>query len=235
MELVLIFITKNRKRNRFNVNGIWRPRNVHINRIYTWEDIKGRQSSPGIVTKLKKMGAFAAPISHLLPSILNPKTPLILSKQHCQTAPKQPHKSSSITLSIQRRQLLLLSVPVISLTSFFQYNSRSFAAPIYDPVSPAERDASLSLSQRVSEAVSLLEKGRDLQAKGDFIQALQCFSQVPTFFFVFFGFACVVEFMLWILSSVDILSETYDINVSLVLFYGLVGWNRMSQECYAEL
>ena len=46
-------------------------------------------------------------------------------------------------------------------------------------MSPAERNASLSLSQRVSEAVSLLEKGRDLHAHGDFIKALQCFSQVP--------------------------------------------------------
>ncbi|KAK1361552.1 Tetratricopeptide helical [Heracleum sosnowskyi] len=121
------------------------------------------------------MGAFAAPISHLLPSsILNPKTPSSSSKKPCQT----PHISSPSSLNIQRRKLVLLSVPVISLTSFFQYNSRSSAAPVYDPVSPAERDASLSLSQRVSEAVSLLDKGRDLQAKGDFVQALQCFSQV---------------------------------------------------------
>ncbi|KAL8134212.1 uncharacterized protein LOC141712838 [Apium graveolens] len=118
------------------------------------------------------MGASAAPISHLLP------------KPPCQTAPKQPSISSSLSLCIQRRQLLLLSVPVISLTTIFHYNPKNSAAaaaaeaPMYDPVSPAERDASLSVSQRVSQAVTLLDKGRDLQAQGDFIQALQCFNQV---------------------------------------------------------
>lgn len=127
------------------------------------------------------MGASAAPISHLLPSsVLNPKTPSSSSKISCQTPPKQPHLSS-----IQRRHLLLLSVPVISsFTTIFHFNPKSSAAAAaapmyeYDPVSPAERDASLSVSQRVSQAVSLLDKGRDLQAKGDFIQALQCFNQV---------------------------------------------------------
>lgn len=146
-------------------------------------------------------GAYAAPISHLLQSTLNPQTPSILSKLLCQTAPKQPHlssSSSSSSLSIQRRQLVLFSVPVISLTSIFQFNSKSSAVPTsYDPVSPAERDASLSLSQRVSEAVSLLEKGRDLQAQGDFIQALQCFSQVPPLFDFYLLLCCMFRFSLY--------------------------------------
>lgn len=78
-------------------------------------------------------------------------------------------------VTIQRRHLLLFSLP---LSFTFQFNSRSSALPNYDPVSPAEKDASITLSQRVSEAVELLEKGREFQAQGDFSKALEYFSEV---------------------------------------------------------
>lgn len=49
---------------------------------------------------------------------------------------------------------------------------------MYDPVSAAEREASALVSERVSQAVELLEKGRELQTQGDFSGALDYFSKV---------------------------------------------------------
>ncbi|KAM7513836.1 hypothetical protein LguiA_003419 [Lonicera macranthoides] len=127
-----------------------------------------------------------APISHLLPHSLpnpikkNPNSSAIPQK------PIIPHKSftksiissskyPSSSSAIQRRHLLLFSLP-ISIT--IQLGSGSALAAGFDLVSPAERDASMEVSRRVDEAVELLERGRELQAKGDYHQALDCFAQV---------------------------------------------------------
>ncbi|PWA34667.1 Tetratricopeptide-like helical [Artemisia annua] len=112
------------------------------------------------------------PISHLLLPTNNNiknKTPLIS---------KQPFiiVSSLRRRRIQRRQVLLLSVPLISLAS----TSCCWGASVFDPLTEAERAASNEVTRRVEEAVDLLEKGRDFQAKGDYVQALQCFTQVVT-------------------------------------------------------
>ncbi|CAD6270317.1 unnamed protein product [Miscanthus lutarioriparius] len=45
-------------------------------------------------------------------------------------------------------------------------------------VTEAERAASVALSRRVGEAVGLLERGRELQARGEFPQALASFTRV---------------------------------------------------------
>lgn len=124
------------------------------------------------------MGAYAAPICHLLsPSPPNPNP----ESQNPNPSRKNPIKLHPVVvsrapLSIQRRHLLLFSVP-ISLSSSIPLNSSALAS--FDFLSPAERDASEVVSRRVAEAVELLERGRDLQAQGDFNQALDYFTQVP--------------------------------------------------------
>ena len=52
------------------------------------------------------------------------------------------------------------------------------AAAGYDPVTEAERAASAAVSLRVGEAVRLLDLGRDLQARGEFPEALASFTAV---------------------------------------------------------
>lgn len=52
------------------------------------------------------------------------------------------------------------------------------AAAGYDPVTDAERAASDTVSQRVGEAVRLLDLGRELQARGEFAEALASFTAV---------------------------------------------------------
>ncbi|KAF6167184.1 hypothetical protein GIB67_029822 [Kingdonia uniflora] len=113
------------------------------------------------------MGACKAPIFHLLlPSKPKPQTPKTL----------KPLSSSSTTT----RRLLLFSLP-ISTTLFLHQPLSSYATTTttsFDPVSPEEKDASVSLSKRILKAVELLDKGREFQAQGDFIQALNYFTQV---------------------------------------------------------
>ncbi|KAK1301053.1 hypothetical protein QJS10_CPB13g01017 [Acorus calamus] len=111
--------------------------------------------------------------------------------QHHRLPPPQPtkphhHPIQILTLTppppttTTTRRVLLFSLPISSL--LLLSNPSSFAAapppPSYDPVSPSERDASSALALRVSEAVRLLDLGRDFQAHGDFGQALHYFSQV---------------------------------------------------------
>ncbi|KAI8540652.1 hypothetical protein RHMOL_Rhmol08G0003200 [Rhododendron molle] len=122
------------------------------------------------------MGAYAAPICHLLPpSPPNPNP----ESQNPNPSRKYPIKLHPVVvsrapLSIKRRHLLLFSVP-ISLSSSIPLNSSALAS--FDFLSPAKRDASEVVSRRVAEAVELLERGRDLQAQGDFNQALDYFTQ----------------------------------------------------------
>ncbi|KVH87440.1 Tetratricopeptide-like helical [Cynara cardunculus var. scolymus] len=120
------------------------------------------------------MGACSPPISHLLP---NPNKTLITNTT------RKPFfiilsSSSKHQLTIQRRQLLLLSLPIsITTIQLTCSSSSAVAAPIFDPISEPERAASLEVSRRVAEAVELLEKGREFQAQGDYVQALQYFTQ----------------------------------------------------------
>ncbi|XP_076938250.1 uncharacterized protein LOC143606335 [Bidens hawaiensis] len=120
------------------------------------------------------MGACSPPISHLLlnnnkpPTLNKKKKPPFLIIVCC--SPKKPHQLTTI----QRRQLVLLSLPTVSVCSI-QLNS---AASVFDPITEAERAASVEVSRRVAEAVELLEKGREFQAQGDYVQALQYFTQV---------------------------------------------------------
>ncbi|XP_059642860.1 uncharacterized protein LOC132284745 [Cornus florida] len=123
------------------------------------------------------MGAYAAPISHLLlPSSPNPnKNPN--SKPPKSNPKRTPMKpiTSKASFTIQRRHFLLLSLPISIST---QYSSWFYALASVEPVSSAEEDASATVSRRVAEAIELLERGRELQAQGDFNQALEYFTQV---------------------------------------------------------
>ncbi|KAG5245066.1 hypothetical protein OIU76_002759 [Salix suchowensis] len=122
------------------------------------------------------MGACKAPISNLL----LPSPP---------PSPPTPNQNTTT------RRLLLFSLPLLttatttnllplsttgaqipSVNSSIQLNSCWALAESYDPVSQAEKEASTAISKRVSEAVELLEKGREFQAQGDFSEALLYFT-----------------------------------------------------------
>ncbi|KAB5548256.1 hypothetical protein DKX38_011662 [Salix brachista] len=126
------------------------------------------------------MGACKAPISNLLPS--QPPPPL----------PRTPNPRAT------SRRLLLFSLPLFTTATAanllpFSTTGAKFAsasgiqlnlnsgwalADSFDPVSQAEKEASAAISRRVSEAIELLEKGRELQAQGDFNEALLYFTQL---------------------------------------------------------
>ncbi|KAF8404357.1 hypothetical protein HHK36_009240 [Tetracentron sinense] len=113
------------------------------------------------------MGVSKALIFNLLLSTPKPENP---------KTPKRISAAPSI-----RRRLLLFSLPISTTTlllSCTNQPSSCSALTSFDPVSPAEKDASTVLSQRVSVAVELLEKGKELQAQGDFNGALEYFTQV---------------------------------------------------------
>ncbi|KAB5556416.1 hypothetical protein DKX38_007325 [Salix brachista] len=124
------------------------------------------------------MGACKAPISNLL----LPSPP---------PSPPTPNQNATT------RRLLLFSLPLLttatttnllplsttgaqiaSANSSIQLNSCWALAESYDPVSQAEKEASTAMSRRVSEAVDLLEKGREFQAQGDFSEALLYFTLI---------------------------------------------------------
>jgi len=134
------------------------------------------------------MGACKAPISNLL----LPSPP---------PSPPTPNQNATT------RRLLLFSLPLLttatttnnlplsttgakiaSANSRIQLNSCWALAESYDPVSQAEKEASTAISRRVSEAVELLEKGRELQARGDFNEALLYFTLVCYPFPLFLAF-----------------------------------------------
>lgn len=118
-----------------------------------------------------------APISYL--PLRNPKTRIYNSQTRVLQLPNRRLFLFSLPLS----SFVLLPVPSFgdgngAIDKFQHGSSSSYAATMYDPLSAAEREASALVSQRVSQAVDLLEKGRELQAQGDFTAALGYFSQV---------------------------------------------------------
>lgn len=123
-------------------------------------------------------GACRAPICHLPPQ--KPKTRIQNSHSRRAQLPNRRLFLFSLPLS----SFLLLPVPSFGdgnnaiIIDKLQSGPSSFAATMYDPVSAAEREASALVSERVSQAVELLEKGRELQTQGDFSGALDYFSKV---------------------------------------------------------
>ncbi|KAK9230224.1 hypothetical protein WN944_023191 [Citrus x changshan-huyou] len=122
------------------------------------------------------MGAYQAPVCHLL-----------LSGSQSEAQRRNPIKTPKIPLQLPltSRRLLFFSLPFSSLLLLPNNrkitnkpsSSDAFAAT-YDPLTQAEKDASAAVSSRVSDALELLEKGRELQAIGDFNKALQYFTLV---------------------------------------------------------
>ncbi|KAG9457162.1 hypothetical protein H6P81_001670 [Aristolochia fimbriata] len=90
---------------------------------------------------------------------------------------KETAIGTSYPIPTTTRRVLLLSLPISSL---MLYTTPLLAAPVpkYDPLTPSEKEASAALSRRISDAIELLEKGRELQAQGDFVHALDYFTQV---------------------------------------------------------
>ncbi|KAJ4819090.1 TPR repeat protein [Rhynchospora pubera] len=97
----------------------------------------------------------------LLPHLLNPKLPV-----SSLPSPLRATKRNFL--------FLLLSLPL----SPFPALSESTDGDTFDPVTALERQASADVSRRVDKAVELLDLARDLQAKGDFPQALLFFTQL---------------------------------------------------------
>ncbi|XP_020147547.1 uncharacterized protein [Aegilops tauschii subsp. strangulata] len=97
-----------------------------------------------------------------------------------QQPPVVISRSPSAATTTRRR--LLVSVGGLLLVAAASNNAsrRAAAAAVdsYDPVTEAERAASEAVSQRVGEAVQLLEAGRELQARGEFAGALASFTAV---------------------------------------------------------
>lgn len=122
------------------------------------------------------MAVCRAFVSHLLlPSPSPPNPSKVLSPN--------PNKILVPNSSPIGRRFFLFSLPISSLLLFTANGesartSSCLAAEGFDPVSSAERGASALLSRRIAEAVELLDKGRELQAQGDFGGALRYFSKV---------------------------------------------------------
>ncbi|OEL26490.1 hypothetical protein BAE44_0012490 [Dichanthelium oligosanthes] len=100
----------------------------------------------------------------------------------------QPSPSSLASTRTGRRQLLVSGGLLLAAGSISTASSGRAAAAAggggglvgYDGpvVTEADRAASAAVSRRVGEAVGLLELGRELQARGEFPQALASFTRV---------------------------------------------------------
>ena len=98
-----------------------------------------------------------------------------------QRPPVIPSPPSASTRT--RRQLLASAGGLFLVAAAGNNNNASRGAASaagldYDPVTEAERAASEAVSQRVGEAVRLLDAGRELQARGEFAGALASFTAV---------------------------------------------------------
>jgi len=121
------------------------------------------------------MVASKAPIINLLlllPSYSSHRNSITINSnaKHLKPILKTPLPNRRLFLFSLSLPTLLLSPP--------SNTSSCYALDSFDPVSSTEREASAAISRRVSEAVDLLDKGRELQAKGDFGQALGYYTQV---------------------------------------------------------
>ncbi|XP_068316616.1 uncharacterized protein [Pyrus communis] len=159
----------------------------------------------------------APPIPHLLPT---------------SSSSTQPANVKSPLLS---RRLVLLSLPLATfllpskascsdtnstnVNSTTPSGSTSSALTSFNPISAAERDASDAISRRISDALELLEKGRELQALGDFDQALVCFTQVIEKYndFAFSDYARVGRSLVLyeVGNREDAIAEMEDVSISL--------------------
>ncbi|KAL6219855.1 hypothetical protein ACLB2K_007614 [Fragaria x ananassa] len=122
------------------------------------------------------MGACKAPIPNLL---------LTSSSSSSSTQPSTLKALLPISRSpLLTRRLVLLSLPLATFllpsnsSAADAIDSTSSAVTSFNPISDAERESSAAISRRISEALELLEKGREFQATGDFDKALLSFTQV---------------------------------------------------------
>eukprot|EP00262_Sarcandra_glabra_P004783 TRINITY_DN16034_c0_g1_i1.p1 TRINITY_DN16034_c0_g1~~TRINITY_DN16034_c0_g1_i1.p1 ORF type:complete len:220 (+),score=32.75 TRINITY_DN16034_c0_g1_i1:87-746(+) len=105
----------------------------------------------------------------------------LLTSSKPKKTPKPPKAPKALEPKPRKsRRLLIISLPISTLLFSIPNPPLSCAAPLpnFNPVTPFEQNASSLLTQRVSEAVELLDKARDFQAHGDFTQALNFFTQV---------------------------------------------------------
>ncbi|GLJ48419.1 hypothetical protein SUGI_1022010 [Cryptomeria japonica] len=96
--------------------------------------------------------------------------PLVYGKRKIMAA---AFTASSKSISVGRRAVFLSIPPLL-----MHYHCPHVEAEDYETATQKDKEASYTLEKRVGEAIVLLEKGRELQAQGDFIQALNCFTQV---------------------------------------------------------
>ncbi|KAM1052494.1 hypothetical protein ACFX13_000088 [Malus domestica] len=159
----------------------------------------------------------APPIPHLLPT---------------SSSSTQP---ANVKWPLLSRRLVLLSLPLATfllpskascsdtnssnVNSTTPSGSTSSALTSFNPISAAERDASDAISRRISDALELLEKGRELQALGDFDQALVCFTQVIEKYndFAFSDYARVGRSLVLyeVGNREDAVAEMEDVSISL--------------------
>ncbi|GMY12494.1 hypothetical protein FCV25MIE_07733 [Fagus crenata] len=119
------------------------------------------------------MGASKASISHLLiPSSSSPRN------SNSNSNSNNLNSRVKLPISNTTRRLFLFTLPLPTFLLFPLQPTSYSALATFEPVTPAEKEASATVSRRVSEAVELLDKGRELQAQGDFNQALLYFTQV---------------------------------------------------------
>ncbi|KDP34437.1 hypothetical protein JCGZ_12797 [Jatropha curcas] len=113
----------------------------------------------------------------------------LISNLQLPSSPSAPNSHKTPKSSNTNRRLFLLSLPICitctsttlvlpSNLSIVQSNSSLALAESYDPISQAEKDTSSAVSRRISEAIEFLDKGRELQAQGDFNKALLYFTLV---------------------------------------------------------
>ncbi|KAL4183749.1 hypothetical protein AMTRI_Chr11g156630 [Amborella trichopoda] len=87
-------------------------------------------------------------------------------------------QNQTLSLNSLSRRSLFFSVPSSSLIFLLSLSTKPLLSAPFDPLTPSEKKASIALSERVSDALKLLDKGRELQAQGNFQQALNYFTQV---------------------------------------------------------
>ncbi|XP_074558085.1 uncharacterized protein LOC141813981 [Curcuma longa] len=150
----------------------------------------------------------------------NAASPLLSSPRCVRTSAAQKCSTPSLIAASRRRRgrrgLLLSTAAALLLAC---RGSAAAAAPPFDPVTERERNASASLSLRISDAVRLLDLARDLQAKGDYSRALDYFTLVVQDYkdFAFSDYARVGRALLLyeIGDRDEAIAEMEDVSISL--------------------